>query len=80
MAEATREGRRPSCASRGYVVVLMSTVASDPVEAPGTIGGNATLTVPGLVGEHDVLGTDDHVVALSVMSAVRNGAGVSVNV
>jgi uncharacterized protein len=30
--------------------------------------------------EHDVLGTDDHVVALSVMSAVRNGAGVSVNV
>jgi ketosteroid isomerase-like protein len=30
--------------------------------------------------EHDVLGTDDHVVALSVMSAVRNGAGISVNV
>jgi uncharacterized protein len=30
--------------------------------------------------EHDVLGTDDHVVALSVMSAVRNGVGVSVTV
>jgi ketosteroid isomerase-like protein len=30
--------------------------------------------------EHDVLGTDDHVVALSDMSAVRDGARVSVNV
>jgi ketosteroid isomerase-like protein len=30
--------------------------------------------------EHDVLGTEGHVVALSVMSAVRNGAGISVNV
>ena len=28
--------------------------------------------------EHDVLGTDDHVVALSEMSAVRNGSRVSV--
>ena len=30
--------------------------------------------------EHDVLGSDDHVVALSDMSAVRNGSRVSVNV
>ncbi|HET7928145.1 MAG TPA: nuclear transport factor 2 family protein, partial [Actinomycetota bacterium] len=30
--------------------------------------------------EHDVLGTDDHVVALSHMSAVREGIPVSVNV
>jgi ketosteroid isomerase-like protein len=30
--------------------------------------------------EHDVLGTDDHVVALSGMSAVRDGVRISVNV
>ena|SRR5436190_1661469 len=30
--------------------------------------------------EHDVLGTDDHVVALSVMSAIRDEVRVSVNV
>jgi uncharacterized protein len=30
--------------------------------------------------EHDVLGTDDHVVALSTMSAVRDGVRISVNV
>lgn len=30
--------------------------------------------------EHDVLGTDDHVVALSEVSAVRDGSRVSVNV
>lgn len=30
--------------------------------------------------EHDVLGTDDHVVALSHMSAVREGIPVTVNV
>jgi ketosteroid isomerase-like protein len=30
--------------------------------------------------EHDVLGTDDHVVALSDMSAVRDGVRISVNV
>lgn len=30
--------------------------------------------------EHDVLGTDDHVVALSEASAVRDGSRVSVNV
>ena len=29
--------------------------------------------------EHDVLGTDDHVVALSEMSAIRDGVRVSVN-
>jgi hypothetical protein len=33
-----------------------------------------------LIMEHDVLGTDDHVVALSHMSAVREGIPVSVNV
>lgn len=37
-------------------------------------GGTFTLK------EHDVLGTDDHVVALSHMSAVREGNPVSVNV
>jgi ketosteroid isomerase-like protein len=36
-------------------------------------GGTFTLK------EHDVLGTDDHVVALSDMSAVRDGVRVSVN-
>jgi ketosteroid isomerase-like protein len=30
--------------------------------------------------EHDVLGTDDHVAALSDMSAAKNGSRVSVNV
>ncbi len=30
--------------------------------------------------EHDVMGTDDHVVALSDMSAVRDGVRISVNV
>jgi ketosteroid isomerase-like protein len=30
--------------------------------------------------EHDVLGTDDHVVALSDMSAIRDGVRVSVSV
>jgi uncharacterized protein len=30
--------------------------------------------------EHDVLGTDDHVVALSDMSAVKDGVRISVNV
>jgi len=33
-----------------------------------------------MLKEHDVLGTDDHVVALSHMSAVREKIPVSVNV
>jgi ketosteroid isomerase-like protein len=32
------------------------------------------------IGEHDVLGSDEHVVALSYMSAVREGTLVSVDV
>jgi len=37
---------------------------------------NGTFTLE----DHDILATDDHVVALNVMSVVRDGAPISVNV